>query len=168
MENNQEVDQTQYIDNAIRAVREKKPLPEIDFTLHTMEDGSQVSTQERVCKGALDPRAQSREPAGKNNICDFARAYSANRAVCPRCASTRLPPAQRRAILLTARPHQAQHPISEAALLPRRPPNRAASAMDHKEGNRDPKVGAQHAGNGRTHYCVWRRTRAVLRPHEAV
>lgn len=34
-----------------RAVIEKKPIPEIDFTLHTMEDGSQVSTQERVCKG---------------------------------------------------------------------------------------------------------------------
>ena len=35
----------------IRALHEKKPVPEIDFTLHTMEDGSQVSTQERVCKG---------------------------------------------------------------------------------------------------------------------
>ena len=34
-----------------RAVQEKKPVPEIDFTLHTMEDGSQVNTQERVCKG---------------------------------------------------------------------------------------------------------------------
>ena len=34
-----------------RAVVEKKPVPEIDFTLHTMEDGTQVSTQERVCKG---------------------------------------------------------------------------------------------------------------------
>jgi serine/threonine-protein phosphatase 2B catalytic subunit len=34
-----------------RAVVEKKPVPEIDFTLHIMEDGSQVSTQERVCKG---------------------------------------------------------------------------------------------------------------------
>jgi len=54
MENQpQDVDQSKYIDNAIRAVREKKPLPEIDFTLHTMEDGNQVSTQERVCKGML-------------------------------------------------------------------------------------------------------------------
>lgn len=34
-----------------RAVREKKPIPEIDFTLHTMEEGNTVSTQERVCKG---------------------------------------------------------------------------------------------------------------------
>lgn len=33
------------------AVANRKPVPEIDFTLHTMEDGSQVSTQERVCKG---------------------------------------------------------------------------------------------------------------------
>ena len=45
------VDHDKYMDNAIRAVKEKKPLPEIDFTLHTMEDGTQVSTLERVCKG---------------------------------------------------------------------------------------------------------------------
>lgn len=36
----------------VRAVEDKKPIPEIDFSLHTMEDGSQVSTQERVCKGS--------------------------------------------------------------------------------------------------------------------
>ena len=47
----QAVDQSAYIDNAIRAVQNKKQIPEIDFTLHTMEDGTQVSTQERVCKG---------------------------------------------------------------------------------------------------------------------
>ena len=49
--NQQGFDQSKYLDNAIRAVKEKKPLPEIDFTLHTMEDGTQVSTLERVCKG---------------------------------------------------------------------------------------------------------------------
>jgi serine/threonine-protein phosphatase 2B catalytic subunit len=43
--------QDAYFDTAIRAVRQKKPPPEIDFTLHTMEDGTQVSTEERVCKG---------------------------------------------------------------------------------------------------------------------
>ena len=54
MENNQQpFDQSKYIDNAIRAVKQKKPLPEIDFTLHTMEDGTQVSTMERVCKGTV-------------------------------------------------------------------------------------------------------------------
>jgi serine/threonine-protein phosphatase 2B catalytic subunit len=47
----QAADQNAYIDNAIRAVQNKKQIPEIDFTLHTMEDGTQVSTQERVCKG---------------------------------------------------------------------------------------------------------------------
>jgi hypothetical protein len=41
----------QQVDNAIRAIQQKKPLPEIDFTIHTMEDGNQVSTLERVCKG---------------------------------------------------------------------------------------------------------------------
>lgn len=39
------------VDNAIRAIQQKKPVPEIDFTIHTMEDGTQVSTLERVCKG---------------------------------------------------------------------------------------------------------------------
>lgn len=39
---------------AAHAMEHKKPVPEIDFTLHTMEDGAQVSTQERVCKGMLD------------------------------------------------------------------------------------------------------------------
>ena len=42
-----------YLDNTIRAMHEKRPVPEIDFTLHTMEDGTQVSTQERVCKGKI-------------------------------------------------------------------------------------------------------------------
>lgn len=41
-------------DMLIRAVADKKPVPEIDFTLHTMEDGTQVSTQERVCKGMVN------------------------------------------------------------------------------------------------------------------
>lgn len=53
-----EARRTQQVDNAIRAIQEKKPVPEIDFTIHTMEDGTQVSTLERVCKGAISrPRA---------------------------------------------------------------------------------------------------------------
>lgn len=65
MENNQQgdVDQAKYLDNAIRAVKEKKPLPEIDFTLHTMEDGSQVSTLDRVCKGMFWKCAFPASPA---------------------------------------------------------------------------------------------------------
>jgi serine/threonine-protein phosphatase 2B catalytic subunit len=43
------------VDNALRAIAQKKPVPEIDFTLHTMEDGSQVSTMERVCKDVQAP-----------------------------------------------------------------------------------------------------------------
>ncbi|KAI1798957.1 Serine/threonine-protein phosphatase 2B catalytic subunit [Daldinia bambusicola] len=43
------------VDNAIRAIKEKKPLPEIDFSIHTMEDGTQVSTMERVCKDVQAP-----------------------------------------------------------------------------------------------------------------
>jgi hypothetical protein len=46
---------TQQVDNAIRAIQQKKPLPEIDFSIHTMEDGTQVSTMERVCKGIHAP-----------------------------------------------------------------------------------------------------------------
>ncbi|EQL01033.1 Serine/threonine-protein phosphatase 2B catalytic subunit [Ophiocordyceps sinensis CO18] len=60
MENNgdspsPEVRRTQQVDNAIRAIQEKKPVPEIDFSIHTMEDGTQVSTLERVCKDAQAP-----------------------------------------------------------------------------------------------------------------
>ncbi|CEI69621.1 Serine/threonine-protein phosphatase 2B catalytic subunit [Fusarium venenatum] len=43
------------VDNAIRAIQEKKPVPEIDFTIHTMEDNTQVSTMERVCKDVQAP-----------------------------------------------------------------------------------------------------------------
>lgn len=50
-----DVRRNQQVDNAIRAIQEKKPVPEIDFTIHTMEDGTQVSTLERVCKGLLPP-----------------------------------------------------------------------------------------------------------------
>ncbi|KAE8374221.1 Metallo-dependent phosphatase-like protein [Aspergillus bertholletiae] len=42
-----------------RAVTEKKPVPEIDFTLHTMEDGTQVSTMERVIKEVQAPALQT-------------------------------------------------------------------------------------------------------------
>ena len=70
----QTVDQRQYIDNAIRAVQNKKQVPEIDFTLHTMEDGSQVSTQERVCKGevlrllSLSPRCLPRDKVERRSM----------------------------------------------------------------------------------------------------
>ncbi|KAI9759644.1 MAG: hypothetical protein M4579_002212 [Chaenotheca gracillima] len=46
---------TQHLDKTIRAVHDKKPVPEIDFSLHTMEDGTQVSTMERVCKDVQAP-----------------------------------------------------------------------------------------------------------------
>ena len=49
-------EQSVWADNAIRAVQNKKMLPEIDFTLHTMEDGTKVSAQERVCKGVTSSR----------------------------------------------------------------------------------------------------------------
>lgn len=48
---NEAVNPDTYIDSAVRAVTNKRPVPEIDFSLHTMEDGSQVSTLDRVCKG---------------------------------------------------------------------------------------------------------------------
>lgn len=44
-------DQDKYIDSAVRAVTNKRPVPEIDHSLHNLEDGSTVSTLDRVCKG---------------------------------------------------------------------------------------------------------------------
>jgi serine/threonine-protein phosphatase 2B catalytic subunit len=52
---NQQADQNEYFDTAVRAVKQKGPAPEIDFTLHTMEDGTQVSTLERVVKEVQAP-----------------------------------------------------------------------------------------------------------------
>ncbi|KAJ6789931.1 hypothetical protein PWT90_10021 [Aphanocladium album] len=43
------------VDNAIRAIQHKKPIPTIDFSIHTMDDGTQVSTKERFCKGQNAP-----------------------------------------------------------------------------------------------------------------
>lgn len=37
--------------NPVRGLADQKSTPEIDFSLHTMEDGTQVSTLERVVKG---------------------------------------------------------------------------------------------------------------------
>ncbi|KAI4723408.1 hypothetical protein E4T48_00246 [Aureobasidium sp. EXF-10727] len=51
----QPMEQDKYVDTAVRAVTNKRPVPEIDFTLHTMEDGTQVSTLERVCKDVQAP-----------------------------------------------------------------------------------------------------------------
>lgn len=51
-----------------RAVTEKKPVPEIDFTLHTMEDGTQVSTQERVCKGMLHVHLSATRSRGDTDL----------------------------------------------------------------------------------------------------
>jgi len=36
---------------AIDAMRNKAPIEDIDFTVHVMEDGTEVSTLERVCRG---------------------------------------------------------------------------------------------------------------------
>lgn len=60
----QQVDQNQYADNAVRAIQNRRPVPEIDFTLHTMEDGSTVSTQERVCKGMACYRGEGERYGG--------------------------------------------------------------------------------------------------------
>lgn len=42
---------SRHADNTIRAVQREAPPSEIDFSIHVMEDGTQLSTQDRVCKG---------------------------------------------------------------------------------------------------------------------
>lgn len=39
-----------HIERAIHQIQDKPPVPEIDFTLHQLEDGNTISTQERVVK----------------------------------------------------------------------------------------------------------------------
>ena len=36
--------------NALNQIQNKKPPPEIDFTIHKLEDGNTINTQERVIK----------------------------------------------------------------------------------------------------------------------
>jgi hypothetical protein len=110
------MEQDKYVDTAVRAVTNKRPVPEIDFTLHTMEDGTQVSTMERVCKGMY------RVPGRCFTLLESsARTFELSKDVADphldRRASARLPPADRRAILLPYRPQQAQPTIPQATLL---------------------------------------------------
>ena len=43
------------LENAIRAFQQRKPVPKVDLTMHTLEDGTQVSTVERVVKTVRAP-----------------------------------------------------------------------------------------------------------------
>lgn len=43
------------LENAIRAVQHKKPIPKIDYTIHTADDGSKTSTVERPVKSVRAP-----------------------------------------------------------------------------------------------------------------
>ncbi|KAF8880065.1 Metallo-dependent phosphatase-like protein [Infundibulicybe gibba] len=51
-----------HIERAIEQIQDKHPLPEIDFTQHTLEDGNVISTQERVVKDVQAPAMQTPTP----------------------------------------------------------------------------------------------------------
>lgn len=38
------------LQKALSQIQKKDPLPQIDFTIHQLEDGNTISTQERVVK----------------------------------------------------------------------------------------------------------------------
>ncbi|KAF9235602.1 Metallo-dependent phosphatase-like protein [Melanogaster broomeanus] len=44
-----------HVEKAIEQIQHKKPLPNIDFTQHVLEDGNTISTQERVIKDVQAP-----------------------------------------------------------------------------------------------------------------
>ncbi|CAA7270257.1 unnamed protein product [Cyclocybe aegerita] len=44
-----------HIERAIEKIQSKDPVPEIDYTQHTLEDGNVISTQERVVKDVQAP-----------------------------------------------------------------------------------------------------------------
>lgn len=143
-----------YIDSAVRAVTNKRPVPEIDFTLHTMEDGTQVSTLERVCKGTYwVPGRCSLPPQSSAKLFhpypDQADPYPNRRA------SARLPPSDRRAILLPDRPQQAQLAIPQATLLSGGSSYRGPGAMDIERVHKGSVSRAQPPGDGRSHYRLW-------------
>lgn len=39
-----------HIERLVEKIQVKEPVPSIDFTQHTLEDGNVISTQERVVK----------------------------------------------------------------------------------------------------------------------
>lgn len=49
--------QAAHFKKALEQVQYKQPVPQIDFTLHQLDDGNTVSTQERVIKEVSLPRA---------------------------------------------------------------------------------------------------------------
>ncbi len=51
----QQQENRQRVEKALQQIRNKPAAPEIDFTIHTTEDGTQVSTQERVIKDVQAP-----------------------------------------------------------------------------------------------------------------
>lgn len=46
---------TKKLENAIRAFQQKRPIPKIDYTMHTMDDGTEHSTVDRVVKTVRAP-----------------------------------------------------------------------------------------------------------------
>ncbi|KAJ6616511.1 serine/threonine-protein phosphatase 2B catalytic subunit A1 [Mycena sp. CBHHK59/15] len=46
------------IAHAIEQIQNRPPIPDIDYTQHTLEDGTSISTQERVIKDVQAPSAQ--------------------------------------------------------------------------------------------------------------
>ena len=55
-----------HIERAIEQIQVKQPQPEIDWTLHTLEDGNVVSTQERVIKDVCYSPSLSGMPLNSN------------------------------------------------------------------------------------------------------
>ncbi|KAJ7240511.1 Metallo-dependent phosphatase-like protein [Mycena rebaudengoi] len=51
-------DTAEHIDQVVAQIRDRPPPPEIDYTQYTFEDGSSVSTQERVIKDVRAPTAE--------------------------------------------------------------------------------------------------------------
>lgn len=58
MEDDLATTNTKKLENAIRAFQQKRPIPEIDYTVHTMEDGSKTSTVDRVVNTVRAPAWQ--------------------------------------------------------------------------------------------------------------
>ncbi len=58
MSNSGQAERQQRLVKAIGQITNKPAPPEIDFTIHTTDDGTQVSTQERVIKDVQAPAFQ--------------------------------------------------------------------------------------------------------------
>lgn len=118
------------IQKAIDQIQDKRPIPEIDFTQHQLDNGYTISTQERVVKEVGNASGVSRTLWIVLTVISLLGASSGHDNP------------YRRPVLFENGPFEARRRVLEEPLLPRGPSVRRACTLHPGEGHRDPARGA--------------------------